>query len=120
MPVSSPNVSTEERAEAEELRRAAPHAVELERERDELRAAVKSRGVELAASEEARSREADARVVAEAELSQLQADTRALSQSLEEAEGAHVGPGARSAGWSRAAPHSKVELEQLRGLLEVD
>ena len=80
----------EERAEAEELRRAAPHAIELERERDKLRAAVKSRGAELAASEEARSREADARVAAEAELSQLQADTRALSQSLEEAEGARV------------------------------
>ena len=80
----------DERAEAEELQRLAPHAVELERERDELRVAAESRAAELAASEEARSREADARVAAEAELSKLQADAIVLSQSLEEAQGAQV------------------------------
>jgi chromosome segregation ATPase len=109
-----------ERAEAEELRRAAPHAVELERERDELRAAVKSRDAELAASEEARSREADARVAAEAELSQLQADTRALSQSLEEAEGAHIAARREVGRLESRCTALESKLEKRRELLEVE
>ena len=110
----------EERAEAEELRRAAPHAIELERERDKLRAAVKSRGAELAASEEARSREADARVAAEAELSQLQADAGALSQSLEEAQGAHVAARREVGRLESRSAELESKVEKLRELIKVE